>query len=195
MKSFGQALEEGRYRNEDAQRYGYALALMRNRQYEESAPLIRKLLVDNPDNPAYVIAAAQVEYAAGRSEKAERILETSLELMPGNYPVTLYYAEVLLDRGNPQKAQAMLTGMHRLDPGDINVLKLLARAAGDSGDKSEAHHYLAEYYYLTGQIEAAVRQLEIALRDPDVSYYQRARAAARLNDYEKELHALKQAER
>ena len=193
VKSFGEALTEGRYRSEEAQRYGYALALMRNRQYEKAAVQTRQLLLDSPENPAYVIAAARLEYAADRPDRAEQILEMALELLPGNYSLTLYYAEVLLDRGNPLKAGAMLTDIHRASPNDINVLKLLARASGDSGDKSEAHQYLAEYYYLTGQVEAAVRQLEIALRDNNMIYYQRARAAARLNEYQTELRALKEA--
>lgn len=195
VQAFGQELKEGRYRNEDAQRYGYAMALLSNRQYKEAAPIIRDLLVKDPANPAYVIAAAKLEYASDRPDKAAKILETSLELFPANYPLTVYYAEALLDHGDPQKAQAMLTELSRARPDDINVLKLLGRAAGDSGDKVEAHQYMAEYYYLTGELEAAVRQLEIALRAPSMTYYQKARATAKLNEYQKELQALKESEK
>jgi predicted Zn-dependent protease len=46
-----------------------------------------------------------------------------------------------------------------------------------------------------GQLESAVRQLEIALNQPDLDYYRNARLAARLQEYRGELAELKKSQR
>ena len=68
-------------------------------------------------------------------------------------------------------------------PDDTAILEPLARSAAAIGAEGEAYQYQAEWYYMHGQLESAVRQLEIALNQPDLDYYRNARLAARLQEY------------
>jgi predicted Zn-dependent protease len=192
---FRKSLKDGRYRNEDAQRYGYALALIEARDYQEARAEIERLLKQQPSDPAYLIASARLDYASGHRDKAKQTLEAALELFPSSYPLAMHYAEILLETGEAHQARRILGEQLRRRPGDVEVLKLAARAAGASGNLGEAYQFQAEYYYLTGQVESAVRQLEIALKEKDLDYYQSARLAARLNEYKAELAAIKAASR
>ena len=58
--------------------------------------------------------------------------------------------------------------------------KLLSRAAGDQGKQALGHEYLSEYYYLIGDLEGAILQLEIALKTPDLNFYESSRLESRL---------------
>jgi predicted Zn-dependent protease len=57
---------------------------------------------------------------------------------------------------------------------------MLSRTAGDLGKQSQGHEYLAEYYYLTGDLKSAVLQLEIALKVPHLNFYEASRLESRL---------------
>ena len=189
---FRDSLEEGRYRNEDAQRYGYALALTESRNYPEARTQIDLLLKKDPTNAAYVIASAKLDYAQGHPDRAKRTLQRALELFPSSYPLAMQYARILVETGEPQEARKILEEQLRRRPDHAEVLKLAARAAGASGAMGDAYQYQAEYYYLTGQVEAAVRQLETALRERSLDYYQSARLSARLKEYKDELANIKE---
>ncbi len=187
---FRQTLEDGRYRDEDAQRYGYALALAANRKYAAARSEIDKLLRKEPLSPAYLIASARIDNAAGHASDAVNELDAASRLIPGNYPLAMEYAELLLEVGKPEKAKLVLLEQMQLSRvEDINLYRLLARVHAALGEQGEANRYQAEYYFAVGQLEAAVRQLEIALRQPDLSFYESAKLAARLQQmrYEREL--------
>ncbi|HYN79135.1 MAG TPA: M48 family peptidase, partial [Lamprocystis sp. (in: g-proteobacteria)] len=68
---------------------------------------------------------------------------------------------------------------------------LMSDAAGRSGEKGEAHLYRAEYLYLTGDLDPAVKQLEHGLRTTGLSYQASARLQARLDDLRGEQRDLK----
>jgi len=192
---FRESLNEGRYRSEQAQRYGYVLALTEAGAYPEARTEVRRLLAKDPTNPAYLIAKARLDYSSGHPEKARQTLASALELFPSSYPLAMHYAEILMESGQAQEARQILGEQLRRRPDNVEVLKLAARAAGASGDMGEAYRLQAEYYYLTGQVETAVRQLETALKESRLDYYQSARLAARLNEYKEELAAIKAASR
>jgi predicted Zn-dependent protease len=115
-------------------------------------------------------------------------LKRGLSEHPGNYPLSIYYAQALLDLGRPREVKPILERQLSGRPDDTLLYKLLAQASGDAGDKTQGHQYLAEYYYHTGALDSAVMQLEIALKDRTLDYYESARMAARL----KQIRAEKQ---
>ncbi|OQX47048.1 MAG: hypothetical protein B0D85_02360, partial [Candidatus Sedimenticola endophacoides] len=79
-------------------------------------------------------------------------------------------------------------------PGETQMHARLARAAGETGDKALGHQYLAEYHYYSGDLEPAIQQLEIALRDRQLPYHQSARLTARLKQFKQEREELKSRE-
>src|SRR5690554_6266059 len=60
-------------------------------------------------------------------------------------------------------------------------VRLLARTAIDAGDVAEAHYYMAEYSFMTGDLVQGVNFLRQALQAPDLNEIQRIRFEARIN--------------
>lgn len=183
VKDFGQALKDGRYRDLDAQRYGYALALIRAGEHARAREQIDLLLEQQPNSVPFLLAQAKLQRALGEQGKAIADLKAALELQPGNYPLSMEYAMLQLQYGDPKQAYALLIDFHRRRPDETAILEPLARSAAAIGAQGEAYQYQAEWYFRHGQLEAAVRQLEIALKQPALDYYQNARLAARLQEY------------
>jgi predicted Zn-dependent protease len=74
-------------------------------------------------------------------------------------------------------------------------MELIARASARSGKQAEGYRYQAEYYYLTGAVDAAVQQLELAMRDPTLDFYQSSIVEARLREVRAEAEDLKKQKR
>ncbi len=195
VEHFRDALAEGRYRNEDAERYGYALALQRARRFEAAEQELGRLLKKEPGNPAYLIAVARLDQAQGRAKAAMNTLEGGLKLNPGSYPLNISYAELLIDNGQATKAKGLLTELQRGHGEGPDIYKLLARAAETEGRGAESHGYMAEYYYANGQLEPAVLQLEIAMRDKNMDFYTASKIEARWKILKAELKELKKRDR
>ena len=195
VTNFRKTLNGKRYRNEEAERYGYALALTANKQYGKAKKQLDILQRNRPEQLAYMIAQAKVLKESGQPDKGLQVLRDGLDLYPGNYALTLHYANALLDQGKAAKALKLLEDQARGRPDDEQIYKLLARAAGESGSRSLGHQYLSDYYYLSGQLEPAIQQLQIAMEDDTADYYQSAQMAARMNQLRGELAELRQRTR
>lgn len=192
---FRESLQSHRYRNEESQRYGYVLALIADRQFEQAQKQLDILLQERPEQIAYIDAQALQLEKSGRSKEAQQIIQDGLELYPGNHPLTLRNAILLLEIGAPLKALKLLEAQLQGRPDDEQLYRLLARAAGDAGKNTLGHQYMAEYYYLSGELESAIQQLQIALKDDSNDYYRSARITARLKSLQDELNELKSRDR
>jgi predicted Zn-dependent protease len=176
---------------EEANRYGYAEALMAAGRYDEALATVHRLLQDKPNKIAYLIAEAEIELGAGKSDPALQIFVDALKLYPHSHALTVSYAQALLQSNKPQEAVRLLRQHMRTQSPTPELYNLLARAEGESGDAIEAHQSLAEYYYLCGQTRTAIDQLNIALslskeqNDP----FQTPRIKARLEQLKSEAKA------
>lgn len=192
VEHFHDTLRDRRFRNEDGQRYGYVLALIADEQYAEAAKQLKILARKNPEEIAYIATEALLLKKSGQPEKGLQVLRDGLDLYPGNYPLSVYYAQALLDEGLAADALKLVEQQLRGRPDDGQLNKLAARAAGDSGQNNLAHQYMAEYYYQSGALEPAIQQLEIALREKGISEFRSAQMTARLDLMNEEMEELKQ---
>ncbi|WP_179116670.1 M48 family metalloprotease [Solemya velum gill symbiont] len=69
-KHFKSTLRDGRYRSEDAERYGLVLGLMRSRKYSEARKELGKLLSKHPRNPMIRATNARLWLKQGNNQKA-----------------------------------------------------------------------------------------------------------------------------
>ncbi len=185
---FRNTLASHRYRNEEADRYGYVLALTEARRYREAKKELNKLLRARPTEIAYLVAQADLLARQGKETKGAEVLRDALDLYPGSYPLTIYYSRLLLDLGRAGEALGLLQEqLQGRWSEEAQLYKLLARAAGAAGEKALGHRYLSDYYYQIGALEPAARQLQIALKDEELNYYDRAQLAARLRMIQDEL--------
>ncbi len=183
---FREALESGQYRNENATRYGYALALLQNGQYDAARNQMAQLQQKNPERIAYLIGRARIELGAGRHREALEIYQDALKLYPRNHPLTIRYAEALLASGNPEKARQVLHAHIRHRTPEADTYKLLAVVEGEAGHPVEAHQSMAEYHYLNGRTQAAIEQLDIALRHEDTDFYETSKIQARRGELQEQ---------
>lgn len=96
------------------------------------------------------------------------------------------YAESALAMGEPARSAAKLQRFLDFRSEEPRVYQLLSRAAGDQGKQALGHEYLSEYYYLIGDLEGAILQLEIALKKPGMNFYDSSRLESRLADLKSE---------
>ncbi|MEJ2467318.1 MAG: M48 family metalloprotease [Candidatus Thiodiazotropha sp.] len=172
IKHFASGLDEGRHLNEEAHEYGYALALMRNRQYTKAQQIIGKLLEKSPQQIEYVLASAELARLRGQSEKGLRTLETYYTLMPENYPLSAAYIEALTEAGDYDKARQVAARVISFRTDNPRLYRLVGRVEELAGNQAESHRMLAEAYVAEGQLRPATQQLEIALRKVDKGDFQ-----------------------
>ncbi len=189
---FRKGLSEGRYQNAEAHRYGLALALIHAHDYKAALEQINMLLKEDPHQVHYLVTKAEIYSQTAKPALALEILKNGLNTHPGNYPLTTYYANALMHSGKAAQAEDLLDNLTQQRPHDPTIYKLAATAAGKAGHNSQGHYFLAEYYYHSGDLQSAQRQLEISLNNRSNNYYLSAKMAARLKDIKQEIADLKQ---
>jgi len=174
-------------KHNDAVRYGYALALLKNGQHTLAREALQPLLEKERDRLAYQLALADIELAVGRVESALEIYDDNQRLYPDDQALTMEQVQALLRVGRPQQADKLLQTQLELGENSGQVYKLLAQTKEQMGQKSQSHRYLAEFYFQSGLLKAAADQLQLAANAAGHDEYQRASIASRLREVEEAL--------
>jgi predicted Zn-dependent protease len=178
----------------DAARYGKAMTLFRLKRWSEAVPILRELVESNPLRVAMKAALAEALWHAGERAAALALYKSALTIYPNDADLTRGYAEALLLSEQPERALRLLEA-YRDDRGaDAKGYRLLARAYGALGHEFDANTSLAEYYYIRGDLAAAINQLGIALRNRPGDFYRRSKAEARLAQLKEEQAARNRVE-
>lgn len=170
-------------------RYGLGLALLEAGDYSAANDQLRVLLARDAENPALLLAVADVEARQGNYAEALRLFDQAERLYPDYRPLVLNYSEALLQAGQPAKARDLLKRYGKYNEPDLTYLDYLTRAEAEAGSNVESGMANAEYYYLAGETRVAIERLKYILRqqDPPPDYYQQERIHARLAYLEQEL--------
>lgn len=187
VNAFRTNLAQGKYRNLEAEHYGYALALMRVGDFAGARNEVALLLREHPDTPVYHLLRGDIEMKAGQFDQALNFYAEAEKKFPRSELVARSYAAALLKTGHPKQAMEMIKKALDKNPDDPFLQKMLATAAGDAGELFEAHRALATYYYHSGNPGAAIQQLQIAKRYTGGSYYLQAGLDARIKEIQQEL--------
>lgn len=194
IEHFRSTLKSGRYRSEHAERYGLALALARGGGLGEARALAADLLAAHPNIAELIVLDAELDRRTGKASDGIAKLRTAAGLRPENLPLRIAYAEALLAAGKPGQALETLEDIARRVPPRAPLYRLLSDAAGKSGRRATSHLYRAEQLYAMGDLEPAIRQLEIALRQRDADFHEASRIEVRLEALREEEKELKKAE-
>lgn len=187
VRGFAQNLAEGRGINLDAERYGYAHALLRARRYDGARAEARKLADKAPTHVSYRILQAQVETQAGRLDTALALYASAHKRHPTYYPLSLEYARALLKTKRGRDAEPIVREAIKQRSNDPALYELLAQAAGSSGKTAEAHQALAEHRYLKGDPNGAIEQLRLASRHAGDNFYLQSSIEARIQAIKEEV--------
>ncbi len=186
INHYRDTLATGDHRHEAAERYGYVLALKRAGRLQEASAELGRLLQADPDRLALRIEQAELALASGADERAWTLFEQTARLYPDDYRLAMHYGQALAAQGDPRLAMQVLEPQLKRRSRDLGLLELYARATQRAGEPVATHAAMAEYYYLSGDLQGAIDQAELGLRSGG-SPYERARLQSRL----RELQALK----
>lgn len=175
-----------RYRNELAARYGHALGLIRGNQLRTARAITDGLIARYPNQAEFIILGARIDAKRGAGDQAVKTLQTAVGLRPESIPLRVAYADILMATGRSARALKALEDVARRRPGQALIYQKLADAAFKLGQQAATHRYRAEKLYTEGDLEPAIRQLEIALRQPGLSYHDTARIQVRLDAFKQE---------
>lgn len=187
-QQFASELKAGKFENEAAERYGYALALSKAGRYDEAIRVIDKLVQSNPDSLYHQAARANILMDAGRYDSALQNFEKIHNKWPDSRAVDLYYASALIQTKHYEEAKRILKQRLLKHNDDAPVYSLLARAEGEMGNSLVAHQDLAEYYYLRSDLQKAYHQLKLAQKYVGDSEYAKASIEARIKDIQHDMH-------
>jgi predicted Zn-dependent protease len=179
-------LDSGRYSNRTAETYGRALALTRDGRHTAARPLARNLLERHPNHAEFIVLDARLDMRLGSREEAVRKLQGSVGLRPDNMPLRVAYAGALTAAGKHERALATLKDAVRLRGGTALVYGMMSDAALRSGDRAATHRYRGEKLYAEGDLEPAIRQMQLALRSPGIEFREASEIQVRLSALEDE---------
>jgi len=165
----------------DVERYGRAIAYLRAGRNNEANRIFEELANKDPEVIAYHIGLADSLLAMDLTRESMTAFETALELFPRNLPLVIHYADALLRVGEPKRAHAMLLDLLNNVPPTPEQVRLIARAATAAGEAAEANYYMAEYYFMVGDLVGGISFLRRALKVPDLDEIQRIRFEARID--------------
>ena len=166
----------------DANQYGLVLTLIENSEIDEAIRFLRPLLEKYRDSILFRIAEADIHSQAGRYAQALEILEASLAINTGNYPLTMAYAETLISADRPKDAGDLLLTLSVERKNDPHVWYLLAEAYGLANDIPGVHQARAEYFVLNGNFDQAIKQLGFALPLVRRNFQQDAKIKQRIEE-------------
>jgi predicted Zn-dependent protease len=158
--------------------YGKALCLTRLNRVGKSLRLLEPLLHKHPNVIAFHLAVAKAELENGQPGKSLAGLAHATEVFADSLAVKMAYANALLAAHRPQDAVAVLKKAESSAP---NVQRLLAQASSDAGDAGQSRYYMARYYAMNGRFASAIKQMRLALNNPGINDYDRARYQSRLD--------------
>ncbi|MGB8764413.1 MAG: M48 family metalloprotease [Burkholderiales bacterium] len=171
-----------------AQSYGTALALLRLREFDRAEREIaaaRKFA----SHPMLDNLAAQIKRDSGDIPVAQEILRTALKSAPQNRALNYAYIETLL--ATKQNEQALKTVNERLTSiqDDYRLYELQAKSYAALGKKLPQHQAQAEAYIRQEKLQAALEQLQLAVKSTDGDFYQISAAEARIRQLKIQVEA------
>ncbi len=205
INEFKARLQDKRYINEVAERYGLVNALLRGRQFaqadEELNTLYHTIQSDasaqslrnhrlgksiqvegNYLQSAAMIEtlAARVKLASGQIEDAFRLYQAALRSFPHYRALVYDYADALLKHKDAQTALQFIDDQSRFIHDDIRLYRLTAQCHAALGNGLLQHQAEAEALIREGNLRAAIEQLQVALRHKHDNFYQLSSVEARL---------------
>jgi predicted Zn-dependent protease len=180
ITEYQSAIKDQRYANLASVLYGLSLAQLQNRQFEEAEASYQRLKQMKLDNPIIDTLGADIQQKSGNIKAALALYQQAHTHYPNYRPLTYSYADALINTGFTNEAVKLLTDLIRLYPDDAKFYQLQARGYTQQNKDFLRHYAQAEFYAKSGNLTAAIEQLQIALKTKDGDFYQTAIADARL---------------
>jgi predicted Zn-dependent protease len=177
-------LKEKRYSNETAARYGLISALLRARQFKEAEAELQKMPSGKNSDPMILQLAAYTALTAGNLTLALQRYQAASEAYPGYRPLQYGYINALLAAGRNNDALARVDTQLALYPLDRRLWRLAAQTHAQLGHRLLSHSAQAEADALSGNLVAAIEQINLGLKAGDGSFQEMSAAEARRREWQ-----------
>lgn len=174
-------------------RYGIGLVQLENQQYPAASTIFQQLAEQYPTQPQYLSALARTAMEAHDYDKAHKLFENATVRFPNNDAIKIEYTRSLLKSNQPERAKRVLQSLSDNQKDQPFYYELLAQIFADLKQPGESHRYMAEYYYVGGETDAAIMQIRLAKQESNLSFQLQAILNERLNFYLAEQEASRAA--
>ena len=171
---------------DNADMYGYALALSRAGRHPEAIRVLEDLL-EKDNNRRYQITLASIQSNAHDYQAANEILAPLYNQHPGDPTIRQYYSENLLVIGKAARAKPILRSLIQDFPEQALYYEKYARATAELGEMGESHFHLATYFILKDELNQALNHLYRARQQNHISFYQQASIDAKIAEIQQEI--------
>lgn len=185
---FQSALGDKKFGNPLAHRYGLMLALLRAKQDSRAIQEFATLHRVAPPNATLTTLAGIIKQAEGQDQSTLNFYREAIKRYPNHQPLIFDYAGVLLNQHRYADALNLLDKEIARDGNNAKLYELQARAYTALGRHQEAHHVLAYFQILHGNLRGAIEQLELAKLAGN-NYYQLSIIETELKQYREILGA------
>ncbi len=169
------------------ERYGKAVADVYTRNPAAAIPELKELVREYPKVTQFYGALGQAFMANNQLKESQEVLDRAMNLFPRNIPITIRLAETLMHAGDNKRAHLVLLDLFNVVEPTPDQTRLIAKAASAAGDRADSYAYMAEFYLMSGDLNMAINQLQLALSIPNLDAIQRARFSARLEQVREAL--------
>jgi predicted Zn-dependent protease len=161
---FSNALEKTKdLKERDSYRYTQAWIYKQRRKYQQSLDFISKISKLNQDQPAVSILKAESLSHLGKGEKSIALLDSAYSLRPDSYPIAISLAKIKTDNGQAESAVSDIKRWSERRGTDPIIWKQLSDTAHKANNLILAYRARSEYFFLFGQKNNAMRQLQKAI--------------------------------
>lgn len=169
--------------------YGLSLLALKQQDYAHAAELFGH--IPKPDsNPMLLHLAAEIALKNNSPDSGLEKYRQALKRFPTTLSLIQAYASALLDNGRNGEAVQFLRNQLDERPNSTTLYSLLARAYAQQGRPTDQHQAQAEAYARNGNLNGAIEQLQLALRDgKNASFYQLSTLEARLRELKQQDRA------
>jgi len=185
---FQSALGDKKFGNPLAHRYGLVLALLRAKQNSRAIQEFATLYRVAPPNATLTTLAGIIKQAEGQDQSTLNFYREAIKRYPNHRALIFDYASVLLNQHHYAEALDLLDKEVARDGNNAKLYELQARAYTALGRHQEAHHVLAYFQILHGNLRGAIEQLELAKLAGN-NYYQLSTIETELKQYREILDA------
>lgn len=183
VKEFEIQLQEKKYASEASARYGLVIALMRAGDLPRARQEFETLKAFNLPSPMISGLEANIQRASGNTSAAQATLREALQRFPQAKSLVYAYAELLYTMRQYEQVLKFIEERHQSGFADFTLYGLQAKTYAAMGKRMQQHRAQAEFYYLQGQLGAAIEQLNFAQQAKDGDFYEQSVVDARLREF------------
>lgn len=178
-------------------KYGLAFVAYKRRDYAKAQALLEQVVAQVERSASHkamlkqtsAFASLAIDIALANKDYASALRQslTAMQQLPLSRGLVYQHAEILLRADRAGDAALFLREQLSLYRHEVTLQNLLAKAYEAQGKQALQHIALAEAYAIEGALPAALQQLEIARRDPNLQYFDLSVIDAREREW-KEKH-------